>query len=81
MHEREHMLETHLMTMKYLLAFICCVCLAFVIVKFVTIFRAHRQLDFNVASCRNGVYLQESDKYGIYQSTATMNTIQTNAAY
>lgn len=80
-HEREHMLETHLMTMKYLLAFICCICLAFVIVKFVTIFRAHRQLDFNVSNCTNGVYLQESDKYGIYQSTATMNTLQTNAAY
>lgn len=80
-HDREHMLETHLLTMKYLLALICCICLAFVVVKFVTIFRAHRQLDFNVAHCRNGVYLQDSDKYGIYQSTATMNTLQTNAAY
>lgn len=79
--EHERMLEIHLMTMKYLLAFICCVCLAFVIVKFVTIFRAHRQLDMNVTGCRNGVYLQDSDKYGIYQSTATMNTIQTNVAY
>lgn len=80
--ERERILESHLMTMKYLLAFICCVCLAFVITKFVIIFRAHRRLDFNVSNC-NGVYLQDShnDKYGIYQSTATMNTIQTNVAY
>lgn len=79
--DRERALETHLLTMKYLLAFICCICLAFVITKFVAIFRAHRKLDFNVASCSNGVYLHDSDKYGIYQSTATMNTIQTNVAY
>lgn len=77
--ERERMLESHLLTMKYLLVFICCVCLTFVVTKFVTILRAHQQLDFNV-SARNGVYLQDSDKYGIYQSTATMNTIQTNIA-
>lgn len=79
--ERERMLESHLMTMKYLLAFICCVCLAFVITKFVTIFRAHRRLKFDVSSNSNGVYLQDSDKYGMYQSTATMNTIQTNVAF
>lgn len=80
--DREQSLEAHLLTMKYLLVFICCVCLAFVIIKFVTIFRAHRKLDFHVASCNNDVYLQDSDnKYGIYQSTATMNTIQTNVAY
>lgn len=80
--DRERTLEAHLLTMKYLLVFICCVCLSFVITKFVTIFRAHRKLDFHVASCRNGVYLQDNDsKYGIYQSTATMNTIQTNVAY
>ncbi|XP_055298619.1 toll-like receptor 3 [Sitodiplosis mosellana] len=80
--DRERSLEAHLLTMKYLLVFICCVCLAFVITKFVTIFRAHRKLDFHVASCGNDVYLQDTDnKYGIYQSTATMNTIQTNVAY
>lgn len=79
--ERERALETHLLTMKYLLALICCICLSFVIIKFVSIFRAHRRLHFNVANNNNGVYLQDSDKYGIYQSTATMNTIQTNIAY
>lgn len=79
--ERERALESHLLTMKYLLAFICCVCLAFVITKFVSIFRAHRRLHFNVANNSSEVYLQDNDKYGIYQSTATMNTIQTNIAY
>lgn len=77
--DRERALETHLLTMKYLLAFICCVCLAFVITKLLTIFREHQKLSFNVAG-RNGVYLEDSDKYGIYQSTATMNTIQTSVA-
>lgn len=79
--ERERMLEIHLLTMKYLLAFICCICLAFVITKFIAIFRANRQLDFNVNRNYNGIYLQDCDKYGIYQSTATLNTIQTNVAY
>lgn len=77
---REHMLESHLLTMKYLLALICFTCLAFVCAKFIIIFRANRQLDFNVAGC-TGIYLQENDKHDIYQSTATMNTLQTNIAY
>lgn len=77
---REQTLETHLMTMKYLLAFISIVCLAFVTAKFVVIFKANRRREFNVVGC-NGVYLQESDKHDIYQSTATMNTLQTNIAY
>lgn len=79
--EREHNLEMHLLTMKYLLAFICCICLAFVITKFITIFRAQKQLDYNVAGTYSGIYLADCDKYGIYQSTATVNTIQTNVAY
>lgn len=81
---REHILESHLLTMKYLLAFICLTCLTFVVTKFVIIFRANRQLEFNVAAATagcNGIYLQENDKNGIYQSTATMNTLQTNIAY
>lgn len=81
---REHILESHLLTMKYLLAFICLTCLTFVVTKFVIIFRANRQLEFNVAAAAagcNGIYLQENDKNGIYQSTATMNTLQTNIAY
>lgn len=81
---REHILESHLLTMKYLLAFICLTCLTFVVTKFVIIFRANRQLEFNVAAAAagcNGIYLQENDKNCIYQSTATMNTLQTNIAY
>lgn len=79
--EREHRLEMHFLTMKYLLAFISCICLAYVITKFIAIFREHKKLDFNVAGTYSGIYLQDCDKYGIYQSTATVNTIQTNVAY
>lgn len=77
---REQTLETHLLTMKYLLAFISIVCLVFVVAKFIVIFKANRHREFSVVGC-NGVYLQESDKHDIYQSTATMNTLQTSIAY
>lgn len=61
-------LETHLGTMKFLLCFICLVCLAFVIVKFARIFADYRRLSFN-------------PDIGVYQSTATMNTLQSNVVF
>lgn len=81
MEYRDHILESHLLTMKYLLAFICLVCFVFVSFKFAIVLRANRRMNFNVAAC-NGIYLQENDrKSDLYQSTGTMNTIQTNIAY
>lgn len=81
MEYREHLLESHLLAMKYLLAFICLICFVYLAFKFVIVLRAHRRLEFDVKGC-HGIYLQEGDKRSdIYQSTFTMNTLQTNIAY
>lgn len=81
MEYREHLLESHLLAMKYLLAFICLICFVYLAIKFVIVFRANRRLEFDVKGC-HGIYLQEGDKRSdIYQSTFTMNTLQTNIAY
>lgn len=82
MEYREHLLESHLLAMKYLLAFICLICLVYLAFKFVMVFRANRRLEFDVKGACHGIYLHDGDKRSdIYQSTVTMNTLQTNIAY
>lgn len=61
-------LEAHLGTMRFLICVICLACLAFVVVKFVKIFTECRRLSY-------------SPDLGVYQSTATMNTLQSSVAY
>lgn len=61
-------LESHLNTMKFLVCFVCLACLVFVGIKFVRIFTECRRLSYN-------------PDFGVYQSTATMNTLQSSVAY
>lgn len=60
-------LESNLNLMKYSIVFISIVCFIFVVAKLITLIQKHRR--FNVIDS------------GVYHSTATMNTLQTNIAY
>lgn len=64
----KQVLESHLGTMRFLVCVICLACLVFVTVKFVKIFTECRRLSY-------------TPDIGVYQSTATMNTLQSNVAY
>lgn len=66
--DQESVLEAHIRSIKYLIAIICGVSLVFVAFKMMLIYRQHK----NIGSFAEG---------GIYHSTATMNTQQTNIAY
>lgn len=66
--DQESALESHIRSIKYLIATICAVSLVFVAFKLMLIYKQHKDI---------GGFAEG----GIYHSTATMNTQQTNIAY
>lgn len=66
---QESTLESHIRCIKYLIGTICAVSLVFVALKFILIYKQHKNVS---GSFGEG---------GIYHSTATMNTQHTNIAY
>lgn len=65
---QESSLESHIRSIKYLIAAICAVALVFVAFKLMLAYKQHK----HIGSFAEG---------GIYHSTATMNTQHTNIAY
>lgn len=65
---QESALESHIRSIKYLIATICTVSLAFVAFKLLLVYKQHK----NIGGFAEG---------GIYHSTGTMNTQHTNIAY